>query len=53
MTLPDSQWTPMRGVGPFRHDNPATLPVDVYGGAATLHTGNPSPAHLLAPVISA
>ena len=45
------QWTPMRGVGPFRHDSPEGRPADVYGGAVTLHTGGPAPAHLLLPVI--
>jgi len=45
------QWTPMRGVGPFRHDSPEGRPVEVYGGAVTLHTGGPAPAHLLLPVI--
>ena len=51
--VPDTrvQWLSLRGVGPFRHDDPGDRPPDVFGGIVTLHTGEPDEAHVLLPVI--
>jgi predicted acyl esterase len=42
---------PMRGCGPFVHDDPDDRPADVFGGTVTLHVGPTRPASLLLPVI--
>jgi predicted acyl esterase len=39
------------GVGPFRHDDPADRPPEVYGGDVTIHVGPDRPSHVLLPVI--
>ena len=39
------------GVGPFRHNDPADRPPEVFGGEVTIHTGPEHPSHLLLPVI--
>jgi hypothetical protein len=44
---------PMRGCGPFVHDDPTDRPPEVFGGKVTLHMGPQRPAHLLLPVIPA
>jgi predicted acyl esterase len=44
---------PMRGCGPFIHDDPADRPPAVFGGDVTLHFGAKRQAHLLLPVIPA
>jgi hypothetical protein len=44
---------PMRGCGPFIHDDPADRPPAVFGGKVTLHFGAKRPAHLLLPLIPA
>jgi predicted acyl esterase len=42
---------PMRGCGPFVHDDPTDRPPAVFGGKVTLHFGPNRPAHVLLPVI--
>ena len=42
---------PMRGCGPFVHDDPTDRPPEIFGGKVTLHVGPQHPAHLLLPVI--
>jgi uncharacterized protein len=42
---------PMRGCGPFVHDDPADRPPAIFGGKVTLHFGPDRPAHVLLPVI--
>jgi predicted acyl esterase len=42
---------PMKGCGPFVHDDPEDRPVDVFGGQVTLHFGADQPASVLLPVI--
>ena len=42
---------PMRGCGPFVHDDETDRPLDVFGGKVTLHMGPKRPAHVLLPVI--
>jgi uncharacterized protein len=42
---------PMRGCGPFIHDDPTDRPMSVFGGDVTLHFGAKRQAHLLLPVI--
>ncbi len=42
---------PMRGCGPFTHDDTKDRPSDVFGGAVTLHFGPSHPAYVLLPVI--
>jgi predicted acyl esterase len=42
---------PMRGCGPFVHDDPSDRPPAVFGGKVTLHFGPGRPAFLLLPVI--
>ncbi len=44
---------PMRGCGPFVHDDEADRPPAVFGGKVTLHMGPKRPAHALLPVIPA
>jgi predicted acyl esterase len=42
---------PMRGCGPFVHDDPTDRPPAVFGGKVTLHVGPAHPAHVLLPII--
>jgi predicted acyl esterase len=42
---------PMRGCGPFIHDDPTDRPPAVFGGRVTLHFGPKRPASVLLPVI--
>jgi len=42
---------PMRGCGPFEHDDPTDRPPEVFGGRVTLHCGPLYPSALLLPVI--
>jgi predicted acyl esterase len=42
---------PMRGCGPFVHDDETDRPPAVFGGKVTLHMGPRRPAHVLLPVI--
>ncbi|HEY6863199.1 MAG TPA: CocE/NonD family hydrolase [Burkholderiales bacterium] len=42
---------PMRGCGPFTHDDETDRPPKVFGGKVTLHFGAGRPASLLLPVI--
>ena len=42
---------PMRGCGPFVHDDETDRPPAVFGGKVTLHLGPSRPAHALLPVI--
>jgi hypothetical protein len=42
---------PMRGCGPFVHDDETDRPPAVFGGKVTLHFGPMRPAHVLLPVI--
>jgi predicted acyl esterase len=44
---------PMRGCGPFVHDDPTDRPESVFGGATTLHFGKGREPYLLVPVIPA
>ena len=42
---------PMRGCGPFVHDDETDRPPAIFGGKVTLHIGPSRPAHVLLPVI--
>jgi len=42
---------PMRGCGPFEHDDETDRPPAVFGGKAKLHVGPDRPAYVLLPVI--
>jgi hypothetical protein len=42
---------PMRGCGPFVHDDETDRPPAVFGGKVTLHMGPERAAHVLLPVI--
>jgi predicted acyl esterase len=42
---------PMRGCGPFTHDDTTDRPPEIFGGKVTLHLGPSRPAHVLLPVI--
>ena len=42
---------PMQGVGPFKHDEPSDRPVEIFGGATTLHFGKGRQPYVLLPVI--
>ena len=44
---------PMRGCGPFVHDDPTDRPPEVFGGRVTLHAGPGRSPYLLLPVIPA
>jgi predicted acyl esterase len=44
---------PMRGCGPFEHDDETDRPAAIFGGKVTLHTGPEHPSALLLPVIPA
>ena len=43
---------PMRGCGPFVHDDPTDRPPEIFGGKVTLHAGPEYRAQVLLPVIS-
>ncbi|WP_299805232.1 CocE/NonD family hydrolase C-terminal non-catalytic domain-containing protein [Tardiphaga sp.] len=42
---------PMKGCGPFVHDEPLDRPPDVFGGETTLHFGGGLESHLLLSII--
>jgi hypothetical protein len=42
---------PMRGCGPFVHDDPEDRPPAIFGGKVTLHLGPQRQSHVLLPVI--
>jgi uncharacterized protein len=42
---------PMRGCGPFTHDDAADRPPAIFGGTTTLHMGPDHQAFLLLPII--
>ncbi|TMG73602.1 MAG: hypothetical protein E6H75_13210 [Betaproteobacteria bacterium] len=42
---------PMKGCGPFLHDDPSDRPLAVFGGKTTLHSGPARRAFLLLPII--
>ena len=42
---------PMRGCGPFLHDDENDRPAAIFGGKVTLHVGPKRAAHVLLPVI--
>jgi predicted acyl esterase len=44
---------PMRGCGPFVHDDPEDRPPEVFGGKVTLHVSPERAAYVLLPVIPA
>jgi len=41
------------GVGPFKHDDAADRPPDVFGKMVTIHCGATQPSHVLLPIIPA
>jgi predicted acyl esterase len=44
---------PMRGCGPFVHDDPRDRPADVFGGKVTLHADGGQQPYVLLPIIPA
>ena len=42
---------PMKGCGPFIHDDPQDRPTEVFGAPVTLHTGGAHRSHLLMPIV--
>ena len=42
---------PMRGSGPFLHNNPEDRPKDAFGGITTVHTGPGKGSYILLPII--
>jgi hypothetical protein len=44
---------PMKGCGPFVHDDPDDRPPAIFGGKVTLHFGANQQANVLLPVIPA
>lgn len=44
---------PMRGCGPFEHDDEIDRPPAIFGGKVTLHMGSEQPSAVLLPVIPA
>ena len=44
---------PMRGCGPFLHDDPDSRPADIYAGTTTLHFDDEAAPSILLPVIPA
>ena len=42
---------PMKGCGPFVHDDPVTRPPEIYGGRTTLHFGGKYQPHIVLPII--
>jgi len=45
--------SPMRGSGPFLHEDSADRPPAIFGGRTTIHTGGTHGSYLLLPVIPA
>jgi predicted acyl esterase len=43
--------SPMRGSGPFLHNDPADRPPAIFGGRTTIHAGGAQGSYLLLPVI--
>ena len=44
---------PMRGAGPFLHNDPEDRPPAAFAGRTTIHTGGARASYLLLPVIPA
>jgi predicted acyl esterase len=44
-------WFTMTGVGPFKHDDPADRPPEIFDNRVTLYTGRGQESHLLLPII--
>ena len=44
---------PMRGCGPFEHDDETDRPLAIFGGKVTLHSGPKHPSAVLLPIIPA
>ena len=44
---------PMKGVGPFTHEDPRDRPPEIFGGRNTLHFGPGRAPYVLLPVIPA
>ena len=44
---------PMKGCGPFVHDDPQDRPAEIYGGKVTLHAGEGKQPYVLLPIIPA
>jgi predicted acyl esterase len=42
---------PMKGCGPFLHDDPEDRPPAIFGGQTTLHAGEGMQPHLLSPIV--
>ena len=42
---------PLRGSGPYLHDDPTDRPPEVFGGRTTIHMGAAMPSSLLLPVV--
>jgi uncharacterized protein len=42
---------PMRGCGPFVHDDPVDRPADVFGGKVTLHANESRQPYVLLPIV--
>ena len=42
---------PMRGCGPFLHDDPRDRPKDIFAGETTLHISPDHPAYVMLPII--
>jgi uncharacterized protein len=42
---------PMRGCGPFVHDDPEDRPAAIFGGKVTLHMGPQRQSHVMLPVV--
>ena len=42
---------PMRGCGPFVHDDPQDRPAGIFDATVTLHTDSPDDAFLLLPIV--
>jgi hypothetical protein len=42
---------PLRGSGPYLHDDPTDRPREVFGGRPTIHVGPATPSWLLLPVV--
>jgi predicted acyl esterase len=42
---------PMRGCGPFVHDDPHDRPAEIFDAEVTLHTDSPDDAFLLLPIV--
>ena len=42
---------PMKGCGPFEHDDPTDRPPEIFGGKVTLHFGPAAQAAVLLPII--